>query len=57
MRSIVLVTLCSLMLAGCGSTANQTETTASANTNAESTKVCKEKPAQVGSRLAKKVCK
>jgi uncharacterized protein YceK len=57
MRSIVLVTLCSLLLAGCGSTANQTETTASANTNAESTKVCKDKPAQVGSRLAKKVCK
>jgi uncharacterized protein YceK len=59
MRSIILVTICSLLLAGCGTTPNQSEATASASaqTNAVPTKVCKEKPAQTGSRIAKKVCK
>lgn len=57
MRSIILATLCSLLLAGCGTTENQTESSASATTNAESTKVCKEAPARTGSRVPRKICK
>jgi len=57
MRSIILVTICSLLLAGCGTTPSQPEATASAQTNAETTKVCKELPTKTGSRMARKVCK
>lgn len=57
MRSFIIIAISSVLLAGCGSTANKVENTIAAETNEVSTKVCKEKPAAVGSRIAKKVCK
>ncbi len=57
MRSFILVAVTSLLITGCGSTSNKVEKTVSAETNKVSTKVCKEKPASIGSRLGSKVCK